>query len=282
VNDHAGGGLPAAGTPRESTGRRRAPLPTRVDDLPPLPPGYLRALDAGLEAIPLTLTAEARAAISAHVSLLLAWSPAINLTSIREPELVATRHVIDSLTAVPLIAARLRNHGAPLRLLDIGSGGGYPGLPIAAAVPGSEVVLLDSVAKKARFLETAASAAGLADRVAVVGERAEAIAPRVRSGAVRPFDVVTARAIGSLGDLLELSFPLLAAGGALTAWKRGDLADEARAATRAMTALGGGSIAVHEVAVAGLDGHRLVLAEKAGPTPGGFPREPARRRSQPW
>lgn len=280
MNDHAGGGLPADGSPRESADRRRAPLPTRVDALPPLPSGYGLALEAGLAAIPVILTPDARAAIDAHARLLLAWNPAINLTSITDPERLATLHVVDSLSAVPLILGR--SEGGHLRLVDIGSGGGYPGLALAAALPSIDATLVDSVAKKARFLGAAAAAAGLEDRATILAERAEAVASRVRAGEIQPFDIATARAIGSLADLVEVAFPLLAVGGALLAWKRGDIAVELGEARRAIAALGGGSATVHEVALPGLVGHRLVVATKAGTTPGTYPRDPSRRRRSRW
>jgi 16S rRNA (guanine527-N7)-methyltransferase len=274
MNDHAGSGLPTAGASRGSQDRRRAPLPTRVDELPVLPDEYDRALDAGLLELGLTLDPSRRAALATQARLLLAWNAAINLTSITDPALVAVRHVLDSLSAVPLLAAR----GAGLRICDIGSGAGYPGLPLAIALPDSQVVLVESTTKKARFLEAAVEAAGLSARVDVVAARAEAVAADVRRGSVEPFDVVTARAVGDLAELVELAFPLLRTGGALVAWKRGDIAAEVAVAARAIEMLGGGSRAGHAVAAAGLEGHLLVVVEKRRPTPEGFPRDPARRR----
>jgi 16S rRNA (guanine527-N7)-methyltransferase len=248
-------------------------------------------LDAGLPRIPLQVDPAVRDAIAAHVRLLLAWNMAINLTAITDPEAVARLHVLDSLVAVPLLrdrAARGRAGAvARLRIADIGSGGGFPGIPIAAAMPAAQVVLVDSVAKKVRFLETAADATGLAGglgggRVAARAIRAEDLAAEVRSGEVAPFDVVTARAVGSLADLVEVAFPLLAIGGALVAWKRGEIADEVTEARRAAATLGRGTIGSHEVTVAGLEGHRLVVVEKRGPTPAGYPRDPGRRARSRW
>jgi len=274
MNDHAGGGLPTIGASRRGPDRRRAPLPTRVDDLPPLPPEYDAVLDRGLAELGLSLDAAARAALATQARLLLAWTTAINLTSITEAALVALRHVVDSLSAVPVLAAR----GERLRICDIGSGAGYPGLALAAGLPGATVVLVESTGKKARFLETVVAAAGLAERVSVIGGRAEAVAADIRLGRVEAFDVVTARAVGDLADLVELAFPLLRVGGVLVAWKRGDIAAEVTVATRAIDALGGGRRSGHPVAVAGLEGHLLVVVEKVRATPDGFPRDPARRR----
>jgi len=274
MNDHAGSGLPTAGASRGSQDRRRAPLPTRVDELPPLPAAYHRALDRGLAELGLSLNESAREALAAQARLLLAWNVAINLTAITDPALVAVRHVLDSLSAVPVLAA----HGSGLRMGDIGSGAGYPGLALAVALPDARVVLVESTGKKARFLEAAVAAAGLSERVTVVAARAEAVTAVVRLGRVEPFDVVTARAVGDLADLVELAFPLLRVGGMLVAWKRGDISAEVAVAARAIEALGGGRRSGHAVSVGGLEGHVLVVVEKRRATPEGFPRDPARRR----
>ena len=257
--------------------RRREPLPTRVQDTSELPAEYDVVLRRGLDELGLSLPRPAREAIDGHVRLLLAWTQAINLTAIRDPVDVALRHVVDSLMAL----AWLRSRGVQ-RVLDLGSGGGFPGIPLAAAAPTVEVTLVEPIRKKARFLEAATAAIGLAGRVAVVAARAEVLAhdPAGRGH----WDVVTARAVASTAELVELAFPLLAPGGALLAWKRGDAGQELAAAHQAMEALGGGSIEVLGVDVRGLDGHRLVVATRArsGSVPGVYPREPAARRRLAW
>lgn len=254
--------------------RRRELLPTRVDGLPALPTEYDAALDAGLAALPVSLTAAARTAIDDHVRLLLAWNQAINLTAITEPAKVALLHVVDSLTALPVVGVRRGS----ARLLDLGSGGGYPGIPIAAAVPDAEVALVESIGKKARFLQAAIEVAHLGGRVTVVGARAETLATPIRRGELEPFDAVTARAVGSLADLVALAFPLLVDGGRLVAWKRGDMTAEIKAATLAALPLGGARITIRSTAVPGLEGHVLVIIEKPAPRrPRASPRPPASR-----
>ncbi len=251
--------------------RQREPLPTRLDSLPELPATYGAALDRALRSLGIELGDAALAAIDGHVRLLLAWNASINLTAITDPEGVATLHVADSLAALPL----LRDEPAG-RLVDLGSGGGFPGLPLAAALPGLRVTLVDSTAKKARFLEAAVAATGLEDRVEVVAARAEALVAR------GPWDVVVARAVGSLDELVELALPILSTGGRLLAWKRGDIAAELAAGGRAARALGGEPPEVEPVPVPALAGHVIVSVRKARPTPPGFPRDPAARRRRPW
>src|SRR6188508_2034562 len=129
---------------RRVVDRLREPLPTRVEDTPELPSTYGAALQAGLDALALTLSPTARAAIDGHVRLLLSWTEAIHLTGIREPVAVATPHVVDSLSGVGV----LRERGID-RFIVLGAGGGYPGLPIAAARPAARARLLEPVAKKA-------------------------------------------------------------------------------------------------------------------------------------
>ncbi len=260
--------------------RRREPLPTRVEDTPPLPPAYDAALDGGLVTLAIALGQDARTVIDGHVRLLLAWTEAINLTAIREPAAVALGHVVDSLTGRDLIA-----DVAPRRLLDLGSGGGFPGIPLAASLRDDQrdldVTLLEPIGKKARFLQTVVEATGLQRTVRVERARAEDLASGLHRST---WDVVTVRGVATAADLVELAFPLLAPGGALIAWKRGDIEDELTVARRAVDALGGGSIRLVDVAAPGLHGHRLVAIRRSttGTVPSAYPRDPAVRKRRPW
>ncbi|MEO8461592.1 MAG: 16S rRNA (guanine(527)-N(7))-methyltransferase RsmG [Chloroflexota bacterium] len=256
----------------------RDPLPTRVDGLPALPSAYDAALQPALDALEphgLTIGAEQREAMETHIRLLLAWTEAINLTAITDPELIARQHVADALAAIPIL------HAGPLAtLLDVGSGGGFPGLPLAICLPSTRVTLVESVRKKAAFLDVAVRATGLSNRVTVVPERAEMLAPG-------RWDVVTARAVGSLADLIEVGLPLLGVGGQLAVWKRGDLANELATAGTAARTLGGTTPAWHpypdDVAGAvGLAGHGIVIVRKIAPSPAGYPRDPAVRKRRIW
>ena len=255
--------------------RKREPLPTRVEETASLVRGYDDALEAGLAALPMTLTPGARGAIEGHVRLLLAWTSAINLTGIRDPALVAIAHVVDSLAAVPI----LRDRGVD-RFVDLGAGGGFPGVPIAAALPAARALLLEPIRKKAAFLSTAAAATGLASTVEVAPVRAEALATDTRHRGRWP--AVTARAVASLADLVELAFPILKPGGILVAWKRGDLEREWAAGERAIAAMGGGTLSRRPVDVPGLEGHCLIVATVNGTAPAGYPRDPAARKNRPW
>ncbi|TMC62742.1 MAG: 16S rRNA (guanine(527)-N(7))-methyltransferase RsmG [Chloroflexi bacterium] len=255
--------------------RRREPLPTRVEGLPPLPVEYADVLEACLADLRLSLPPDARRAIDDHARLLLAWTGSINLTAIRDLAGIARLHVADSLTAVEPLRARGVDS-----VIDLGSGGGYPGLPLAVALPAARTLLVDSVGKKAAFLETVVDATGLAPRVRVAAERGEALAadPRHRER----WQAVTIRAVGSVANAVELGFPLLRPGGCVVAWKRLPIDEELAAARRAVDALGGGTIEVVRTAVRGLDDHVLAIATKRGRTATRYPRDPAERARRPW
>jgi 16S rRNA (guanine527-N7)-methyltransferase len=253
----------------------REPLPTRVLGLAPLPPEYGESLDRGLAAIDMPVLApEVRVAIDDHVRLLLAWNDAINLSGIREAARIAVEHVLDSLTAVPLLRRAGIDH-----FVDLGSGAGYPGIPLALALPARQCLLVESIGKKARFLEVAAEALGTADRIEVAPVRAEDLAASPDHRGMWP--AVVARAVTDLTELSELALPLLAPGGLLVAWKRLPFDDELAAAERTAPQLGGRVTGFVPVAVPGLEDHVLAVVEKVAVTPPEFPRDPAARRRRP-
>ena len=234
----------------------------------------METLAKGAATLGLPLGAEQLAAFARYRDQLLAWNARVNLTSIVEPTLVEARHFLDSLTcATPLFA----RWGAatpvlPLRCLDVGSGGGFPGVPLKLALPRLRVTLLESTGKKVDFLEHLVAALELTG-VDAVAERAETLAhmPAHRES----YDAVFARALAALPALLELTLPFLRVGGLLVAQRRGDLAAEITAATYACETLGGAAPTVVPVTVPPLDdGRALVVVEKAAATPAAYPRRP--------
>lgn len=236
--------------------RERQPLPERPELLPPTERDTLAALDDLLRAAPLPpLSAPERTVLTSHLRLLDAWNPFINLTRIDGAHERASRHLLDALVAVPIIDELLPSHGA---FADLGSGGGFPGIPLAArllhARPRATFDLIEATGKKARFLDAVAKASGLAPRLRAVHARAEELS------SARPtrYDVIVARAVAPLAELARLARPLLAGGGTLIAWKHegGSWPDELAAAT---SLIGPESIRVHRVGRAPLDRALLVL-----------------------
>ncbi|HEX7491615.1 MAG TPA: 16S rRNA (guanine(527)-N(7))-methyltransferase RsmG [Candidatus Limnocylindrales bacterium] len=257
----------------------RAPLPTCVNDLPPAPDAYTATVAAGLaaalgEQIGGGVTAAQFEAIADHARLLMAWNQAINLSGIREPDAIALEHVLDSLAAVPL----MKRAGIE-EFLDLGSGGGYPGLPLAVALPVRRALLVESVGKKARFLATAVECLGIHDRVHVAATRAETLAadPHHRG----QWQAVTARAVTGMSELVELALPLLMVGGLLIAWKRRPAEEELEKAGMALHRVGGRIVRLEAITVPGLEDHVLAVVEKIAETPPQFPRDPAVRRRLP-
>lgn len=190
-------------------------------------------------------------------------------TTVRGVEEAMDRHVADSLVALELPAVRDATH-----LADLGSGAGWPGLALAAALPGARVALVESATRRCEYLARAVEAAGLAN-VEVIHARAEEWRPE-------PQDVVTARALASLPVLCEYAAPLLREGGTLVAWK-GQL-DEAEAADGAAAAAVLGLAVPESIRVdpyPGAGPATLVVARKIAPTPDRFPRRPGIARKRP-
>ncbi|CUA81926.1 MULTISPECIES: 16S rRNA (guanine(527)-N(7))-methyltransferase RsmG [Gulbenkiania] len=162
-------------------------------------------LTQGLVQLGLPLSADQLARLEAYLALLAKWNQTYNLTAVREESRMVSYHLLDSLTLVPHLAG-IR------RLLDVGSGGGMPGIPAAIARPDLQVVLLDANHKKTTFLRQAVIELGLAN-VEVVTDRVEAYQPAER------FDCITSRAFSELAEFVRLTRHLLAPGGAYLAMK---------------------------------------------------------------
>lgn len=209
----------------------------------------------------------------ASVVLALADEPA-SITTVRAPMDAVERHVEDSLTALTVPAVR-----AARTIADLGAGAGFPGVALAAALPGAQVHLVESVERKCAFLERCAVLAGLAN-VAVVCGRAEAWIEG--HGAM---DVVTARALAPLPVLVEYAAPLLGDGGTLVAWKgRRDVGEE-QAGDAAAALVGLAPHSVQELPPrrdgGELHERRLYLYVKVAPTPERFPRRVGVARKRP-
>lgn len=196
-------------------------------------------LRAGLAALGAHLDEPAIGRLLAYLTLLEKWNRVYNLTAVRDPAQMVARHLLDSLTVQPFLAGR--------RVLDIGTGAGLPGIPLAIAQPEREFVLLDGNAKKTRFVTQAVAELGLAN-VSVMAARVEQYHPP------ESFDTLVARAVATIADMLDAGRHLLAPSGRFLAMK-GVYPQEELAALPAGFRLASAAA----VRVPGLDAERHVI-----------------------
>ncbi|MGB5103051.1 MAG: 16S rRNA (guanine(527)-N(7))-methyltransferase RsmG [Steroidobacteraceae bacterium] len=193
----------------------------------------------GSRALALELDEAQLAKLVRHLDLLDEWNARMNLTAIRDRPSQLTKHLLDSLSVQPYLRGE--------RIADVGSGAGFPGIPLAIVEPARHFALVESTGKKCRFLEHVRDTLGLTN-VEVVQSRAEGYEPTER------FDTVLARAVGPLADLVKVAGRLVAGGGRLLAMK-GRYPEEELAAK-----LNGWKVAaVHRLAVPGLEEERHLV-----------------------
>lgn len=228
-------------------------------------------LESGASALGLPLGLGQMRRFERYRDLLLEWNRRFNLTSIDSPAEVETKHFLDSLTLVPALRQE-PTFPQRMRLLDIGSGAGFPGLPLGMAVPELRIALLEATGKKAGFLQHAVEVLGLSG-IEVLHGRAEDLA---HTAALREsFQAVVARAVAPLATLCELGLPFAQHGGLFIAMKKGDTTDEVRSASNAISTLGGRVEPQIDIRVTGLDdGRHLILIRKVASTPARYPRRP--------
>lgn len=200
---------------------------------------------------------------------LMEWNERLNLTTVTDYEEVQTKHFLDSLTAV--LALREEEIRQPnFNIIDIGTGAGFPGLPLKILFAEPKLVLLDSVAKKTAFLRHVVERLGLENVEIVVG-RAEEIAhqPPYR----QQFALALSRAVASCATLAELALPFCRIGGKFIAQKKGEISQEINNATKAIATLGGKLDQVKEIRLEQLSDVRyLVIVDKIDSTPEKYPR----------
>lgn len=225
-------------------------------------------LDSGAKEIGLQLSSSQLEQFYTYYQELLEWNQRINLTSITEFRDVQIRHFLDSLT----VTLALKQPILDLCLIDIGSGGGFPGLPLKIALPAIKLVLLEATAKKAAFLRHLERKLGLGGVEIVVG-RAEEVAHEARYR--EQFSLVLSRAVAPLPALVELTLPFCAVGGRFIAQKKGVVEPEVDKAAKAISIMGGSLAEVKKIDLEELADERyLVVIDKIAPTPRKYPRRP--------
>ncbi len=200
-----------------------------------------------------------------YYEMLVETNKTLNLTALTEPEDVAVKHVIDSLMAYDekLFPGKT--------LVDVGTGAGFPGIPLKIYCPTIKVVLMDSLAKRLKFLESVIETLGLKD-ITCQHFRAEDAGKNKNHR--EKYDLVTARAVARLSVLSEYCMPLVKQGGYFIALKGSKYQEEIDAGKKAVQILGGKLISAQEIKLPGLDdGRALVKIKKVAPTPSKYPRK---------
>jgi 16S rRNA (guanine527-N7)-methyltransferase len=206
-----------------------------------------------------------------YYELLTEWNKVMNLTAISGEEDTARLHFLDCAALAGLTELKGR------RVIDVGTGAGFPGLVLKILCPETELVLLDSLEKRVRFLKTVCAELGF-DDVLCLHARAEEAPPQLRES----FDLACSRAVARLNLLAELCLPFVKRGGLFAAMKGPDAAEELREAEKGLRLLGGEIERVAEYPVPGTElRHNAVLIRKGSETPKKYPRKWAQMKKNP-
>lgn len=243
--------------------RPPAPQPT-----PQPPPDAFRV---ACRTVGLSLTEQEIARLGLYLHELLETNRKFNLTAIREPGEAWMRHILDSLSL-------LGHLNDATSLIDVGTGGGLPGIPLAITQSPCAVTLLEATGKKARFCQSVIEQLDL-PHARVVNDRAEAVGQD--KGHRAAYDIAVARAVGPIRVLVELTLPLTKVGGRVLAMKGRRVEEELAEAGDALHLLGAGAVELYE-ALPGMDDDAVIVEiTKERPTPRTYPRRPGEPKSRP-
>lgn len=226
-----------------------------------------KTLENGLKALDIQLSESQKQTLCAFGRAVIRQNDVMNLTAITEETQVAWLHLLDSLTVTK--AAELKG-----KLIDVGCGAGFPGVPLAVACPDLDVTLLDSLGKRVHWLEEILPALGI--RANCITARAEeAVAERREQ-----YDFATSRAVARLNILLELTAPYVKVGGAVLAMKGAAAREELAECKNAIVKLG---LKLEEIKEFSIDGasHAVIVLRKVAPTPKAYPRRYAKIKQNP-
>ena len=211
-------------------------------------------------------------ALEKYENELIAWNERFNLTAIDTPEKIRTKHFLDSFTCLLVMRdSSIEN------VIDVGSGAGFPGIPLKIACPAIKLTLIEATRKKVEFLKHIVEILNL-QAVELIWGRAEEIAKEKRDF----FDLAVSRAVAEMRVLCEYGLPLVSVGGMFVAYKEEKVEDEVKAAENAIQRLGGKLEAIHKLKLPNTEIVRsLVLIDKISPTPPAFPRRPGLAKKRP-
>ena len=227
-----------------------------------------KTLRDGLPRLGLSLEEGIQDTLCAFGAAVVEQNKVMNLTAITQPEQVAKLHLLDSLSLLTLEDLRDK------RMIDVGCGAGFPGVPVKIACPQVRLTLLDSLGKRMQWLETVLPTLGV-EAECVTARAEEAVASRRES-----YDIATSRAVARLNILLELTAPYVKVGGKVLAMKGTAAREELAEAKNAIARLG---LKLERVAEFPVDGtaHTVIVLRKVAPTPAGYPRRYAKIKQSP-
>ena len=241
----------------------------------------LRTIQYYVEKAGMKLSDDQTAQFQSYQDLLLEWNQKINLTTITDPEEIALKHFADSLSVAPFIHNAFKSEAMRFpdcSLIDVGTGAGFPGIPLKIVYPGISLTLMDSLNKRIAFLDAVIHALSLKD-CKTVHSRAE---DGARNAAYREkFDIAIARAVAGMPVLCEFCLPYVKIGGIFIAMKS-NVKEELEAAKYAISLLGGEIEACHEFLLPESDISRtIVIIRKKSKTPSGYPRKAGKPEKEP-
>ena len=226
----------------------------------------MERLRAALSAMNIEYTEKQEEQFAAYMDGVLAWNERVNLTAIRERGEFITKHFIDSVLCAG--EPEIRN---ARKIIDVGTGAGFPGVPLAIVFPQKEFVLMDSLNKRLKIIKELCEHTGIKN-VSTIHARAEELA---KSKAHREsYDACISRAVANLSTLCEYCLPFTAKGGSFLAYKGPDLATELNGASRAIELLGGRLDRICEPQIPGFElEHKILFIKKIKETPAKYPKK---------
>lgn len=226
----------------------------------------MEILERGLKEFELSLNDEQRKAFQKYYDLLIEWNSFMNLTAITEPDEVCVKHFLDSVSLYKAIDC-----DREMELIDIGTGAGFPSIPLKIMFPKLKITMLDSLGKRVRFLNEVIGALNLKG-ITAVHSRAEDLA--VKSEYRERFDICVSRAVANLSTLSEYCLPYVKIGGFFVSYKSEKVSEEVKSAQNAIKILGGEVFKQVEFTLPCSDIYRnLFMIKKVKPTPKKYPRK---------